>query len=189
MYTEVYILIARHKLILADMVIQSVITRWCASIQMIIKQMGHIINNSWPLTAITMIAAIESVITRWCVSIQMIIMQIQPHSPHNTHIYEIMLKSYYCYYKLCPPQMTAASQRASCAVTRERQIQINYILLICDFFFHGQSHSVCKTFFTTKTLFLSVIYSITDTNNNSPKEMKCKQRNMHLYYNVIVSLD
>ncbi len=44
-------------------------------------------------------------------------------------------------------------------------------------------------FFTTKMLFLSVIYSITDTNNNSPEEMKRKQRNYHPNDNVIVSLD
>ncbi len=93
--------------------------------------------------------------------------------------------------------MTAASQGVSRAVTRERQIQINYNPLICDFFFSVDglilfvklyATTLC-CFFTTKTLFLSVIYSITGTNNNSPEEMKCKQRNMHLYYNVIVSLD
>ncbi len=45
-------------------------------------------------------------------------------------------------------------------------------------------------FFTTKTLFLSVIYSITDTNTITvPEEMRCKQRNNHPNYNVIVSLD
>ncbi len=86
--------------------------------------------------------------------------------------------------KLRPCQMTAASQRASRSVTRERQIQINNIPLICDFFFFGWSHSVCKT-----VCYNSVIYSIMDTNNNSPEEMKRKQRNMHPYYNVIVSLD
>ncbi len=44
-------------------------------------------------------------------------------------------------------------------------------------------------FFTTKMLFLSIIYSITDANNNSPEEMKRKQMNNHPNYKVIVSLD
>ncbi len=44
-------------------------------------------------------------------------------------------------------------------------------------------------FFTTKTLFLSVIYSIKDTNNNSPEEMKRKQRNKHPYYAGLKVLD
>ncbi len=55
--------------------------------------------------------------------------------------------------KLRPPQMTAASQGESRAVTRERQIQINYNPLICDFFFRGRSHSVCKSVCYNTVLF------------------------------------
>ncbi len=38
-------------------------------------------------------------------------------------------------------------------------------------------------------LFLSTIYSITDTNNNYPEEITRKQRNIHPYYYIIVALD
>ncbi len=56
------------------------------------------------------------------------------------------------------------------------RIQIINLPCIFDFFFFGWFHSVWDIvcykivlfFFTTKTLFLSVICSITDTNNSSP---------------------
>ncbi len=63
-------------------------------------------------------------------------------------------------------------------VTRHREgapESNNHIPCIFDFFFFGWFHSVWDIvcykivlFFTTKTLFLSVICSITDTNNSSP---------------------
>ncbi len=139
------------------------------------------------MTAFTLIADIQSVITRWCAFIQMVIMQIQPHSPQNrnthTHISEKCCwkkkKNYSCkklIAKLRPHQMTGASQRESRAVTRERQNsnKQSSAYLSLFFFFDGiilfvtlHATKPC-CFFTTKTLFLSVIYSITDTNNNSP---------------------
>ncbi len=92
--------------------------------------------------------------------------------------------------------MTAASQRASRAVTRERQIQINYIPLICDFFSVDGLILFVKLYATTPCCFFYHQDAVFERNlfhnghnNNSPEEMKCKQRNMHLYYNVIVSLD
>ncbi len=98
--------------------------------------------------------------------------------------------------KLRPHQMTGASQRASRAVARERQNSINNLPCIFDFFFFWMISSVwdiacykIMLFFTTKTLFLSVICSITDTNNNSPQEMRRKQINNDPNYNVVVSLD
>ncbi len=83
--------------------------------------------------------------------------------------------------------MICASQRASHTVTRERQkSNKQYSTYLWLFWGGGWSRSVCNTacyktmlLFFTKTLFLSVIYSITDTNNNSPEEMKRKKRNIH----------
>ncbi len=61
----------------------------------------------------------------------MVIIQIQAHSPQNTQTYmktveeEKKKKRFICAKKanakLRPHQMTGASQRASCAVARERQ--------------------------------------------------------------------
>ena len=67
------------------------------------------------------------------------------------------------------------------------RIQINNLPPIFHFFFFFfisfclwhctlQNHAL---FFTTKTQFLSVSYSITDTNNSVPEELKRKQRNYH----------
>ncbi len=101
------------------------------------------------------------------------------NSPQNTQTYMKTVKKkkkkrIICAKKIAKlQQMTGASQRASRAVARERQ---NSNKRIFDFFFFGWSHSVWDIacykimlfFFTTKTLFLSIICSITDTNNNSP---------------------
>ncbi len=126
----------------------------------------------------------QSVITCWLSAIQMLIIQIQA-IPHKTrkHIWKMLKKKkkrIICakkFAKLRPHQMTGASQRASRAVTRERQNsnkQSSVYLFWLIFFWmisfclgHCllQNHAV---FFTTKTLFLSVICSITYTNNNSP---------------------
>ncbi len=60
----------------------------------------------------------------------MLITQIQAHSPQNTQTYiktaeeEKKKKRFICAKKIAklrPHQMTGASQRASCAVARERQ--------------------------------------------------------------------
>ncbi len=114
----------------------------------------------------------------------MVIIQIQAHFPQNTQTYmkngeKKKKKDYLCkkpIAKLRPHQMTGASQRASRAVTRERQNSNKQSSAYLDFFLEGDylilfgtlpaTKSCC--FFTTKTLFLSVICSITDTNNNSP---------------------
>ncbi len=98
--------------------------------------------------------------------------------------------------KLCPHQMTGASLRASRAVTRARQNSNKQSSAYLSLFFFWDGLILCVTlyatkqcwFFTIKTLFLSIIYSITDANNNSPEEMKRKQMNNHPNYNVIVSL-
>ncbi len=94
-------------------------------------------------------------------------------------------------------QMTGASQRASRAVTRACQNSNKQSSAYLSLLFFWDGLILCVTlyatkqcwFFTTKMLFLSIIYSITDANNNSPEEMKRKQMNNHPYYNVIVSLD
>ncbi len=75
--------------------------------------------------------------------------------------------------KLRPHQKTGASQRVSRAVTSERHNsnKQSSAYLYLFFFLDNLILSVrlyAVMFFTTKTLFLSVIYSITDTNNNSP---------------------
>ncbi len=63
----------------------------------------------------------------------MLIIQVQAHSPQNTQTYmktaeeekkEMFFLFSYCAKKIAklrPHQMTGASQRASCAVARERQ--------------------------------------------------------------------
>ncbi len=96
------------------------------------------------------------------------------------------------YEKCCKNQMTGASQRASCTVTKEWQnsnkLYSAYLWLFLGgwggslvLFVTLRAKKTCCCFFT-KTLFLSIMYSITDT--NTPEEMKCKQGNIHPYYNV-----
>ncbi len=127
----------------------------------------------------------QSVITCWLSAIQMLIIQIQaiPHITHK-HIWKLLKKKkkkkrFICAKKIAklrPHQMTGASQRTSRAVARERQNSNKQSSVYLWLFFFGWSRSVWDIacykimlfFFTTKTLFLSVICSITDTNNNSP---------------------
>ncbi len=142
----------------------------------------------------------HSVITRWLSAIQMVIIQIQAHSPQNTQTYMknveekkkriICAKSRSLSYAPIRWQVRHAPSRGSA------RIQMNNLLCIFDFFFVGWSHSVwdiacykIMLFFTTKTLFLSVICSITDTTITLPEEMRRKQMNNDPNYNIIVSLD
>ncbi len=150
---------------------------------------AHIVNNhiimAFYIDCIHTDICKQSVITCWLSAIQMLIIQIQ-EIPHKTrkHIWKLLKKKkkerFICAKKIAklrPHQMTGASQRASRVVARERQNsnkQSSVYLWL--FFFFGWSHSVWDIacykiilfFFTTKTLFLSVNCSITDTNNNSP---------------------
>ncbi len=151
--------------------------------------MTHIVNNhiimAFYIDCIHTDICEQSVITRWLSAIQMVIIQIQA-IPHKTrkHMKNVekkkkKKKDYLCkkpIAKLRPHQLTGASQRASRAVTRERQNsnKQSSMYLYLFFFLDGlilfgtlpATKSCC--FFTTKMLFLSVICSITDTNNNSP---------------------
>ncbi len=103
------------------------------------------------------------------------------NSPQNTQTYmknvEEKKKRIICakkaITKLRPHQMTGESQHAPSRGSA--RIQIINLPCIFDFFFWDDiilfgtlpaTKSCC--FFTTKMLFLSVICSITDTNNNSP---------------------
>ncbi len=169
---------------------------------------AHIVNNhiimAFYIDCIHTDICEQSVITRWLSAIQMVIIQIQSHSPQNmqTYMKNVEEKKRKVYLskkpiaKLRPHQMTGASQRASRAVTRARQNSNKQSSAYLSLFFWDglilfvrlYAKKQC-CFFTTKTLFLSAIYSITDTNNNSPEEMKRKQRNNDPNYNVIVSLD
>ncbi len=103
---------------------------------MVIIQMAHIVNNhiimAFYIDCIHTDICEQSVITCWLSAIQMLIIQIQA-IPHKTrkHIWKLLKKkkkkkkkvylSKKPIAKLRPHQMTGASQRASCAVTRERQ--------------------------------------------------------------------
>ncbi len=126
----------------------------------------------------------QSVITCWLSAIQMLIIQIQA-IPHKTrkHIWKLLKKkkkkglfvqkrslSY------APIRWQVRHSVRHAPSWGSARIQINNLPCIFDFFFFWmisfclghcllQNHAV---FFTTKTLFLSVICSITDTNNNSP---------------------
>ncbi len=101
---------------------------------MVIIQMAHIVNNhiimAFYIDCIHTDICEQSVITCWLSAIQMVIIKIQAHSPQNTQTYMKTVeekrkkKDYLCkklIAKLCPHQMTGASQCASRAVTRERQ--------------------------------------------------------------------
>ncbi len=147
---------------------------------------AHIINNhiimAFYIDCIHTDICEQSVIARWLSAIQMVIIQIQSHSPQNTQTYMKNVekkKDYLCrkpIAKLRPHQMTGASQRASRAVTRERQnsnkqSSVYLWLFFCWMISFCLGHCLLQNpavFFTTKTLLLSVICSITDTNNNSP---------------------
>ncbi len=134
------------------MVIQSVITHWCASIQMIIIQMGHIVNNGPSYDSIH-IDSCHTVCnhTLMCVHSDGYHSDTAtfPTKQKHTHIWKMLLKkkklSKKPIAKLRPHQMTGASQRVSRAVTR---VHLNsnkqssaYLLL----FLGGWSHSVCDT--------------------------------------------
>ena len=111
----------------------------------------------------------------WCPVIEMVIIQMchKVNKSHSIHIDGIHIDScdYTVIAKFRLHQMTGASQRAS---RESARIQINNLPPIFHFFFLWiisfcfwhcmlQNHAV---FFTTKTQFLSVSYSITDTNNS-----------------------
>ncbi len=118
--------------------------------------MAHIVNNhiimAFYIDCIHTDICEQSVITRWLSAKQMVIIQIQAHSPQNTQTYmknvEEKKKKKDCakkpIAKLRPHQMTGASQRASRAVTRERQNSNKQfsVYLWLFFFFFGWSHSV-----------------------------------------------
>ncbi len=151
---------------------------------------SHIVNNhiimAFYIDCIHTDICEQSVITCWLSAIQMLIIQRYRQFPtKHANIYENCWrrkkkKRFICakkaISKLRPHQMTCASQRASRAVMRERQNSNKQSSVYLWLFFFGWSHSVWDIacykimlfFFTTKTLFLSVICSITDTNNNSP---------------------
>ncbi len=150
---------------------------------------SHIVNNhiimAFYIDCIHTDICEQSVITCWLSAIQMLIIQIQA-IPHKTrkHIWKLLKKKkkrFICakkaISKLRPHQMTCASKRASHAVTRERQnsnkqssVYLWLFFFLDDLILFGTLPATksCCFFFTTKTLFLSVICSITDTNNNSP---------------------
>ncbi len=80
---------------------------------------------------------------------------------------------------ICPKSRSLSSPHQMTCVTRERQNSNKqystylWLLLLLDGFIlcvtlHATKPSSCCSCFSTKTLFLSVIYSITDTNNISP---------------------
>ncbi len=103
------------------------------------------------------------------------------NSPQNTQTYmknekKKKKKDYLCkkaIAKLRPHQMTGASQRVSRAIARERhrytfRVSMTFFILDDLILFGTLPATKLCCFFTTKTLFLSVICSIMDTNNNSP---------------------
>ncbi len=161
---------------------------WWSFIQILIIQMAaHIVNNhiimAFYIDCIHTDICEQSVITCWLSAIQMVIIQIQSHSPQNTQTYmknvEKTKKGLFGKKKQSLSYAPIRWQvRHSVRHTPSRgspRIEINNLPRIFNYFFFGWSHSVCETvcyktvmFFTTKTLFLSVICSITDTNNNSP---------------------
>ncbi len=164
------------------MVIQSVITHWCASIQMIIIQMGHIVNNGPSYDSIH-IDSCHTVCnhTLMCVHSDGYHSDTAtfPTKQKHTHIWKMLLKK-----KNCPKSRSLSYAPIRWQVchsvchepSREcTWIQINNLPRIFYFFggdglilFVTLRATIFFCFFTTKTLFLSIIYSITDTNNNCP---------------------
>ncbi len=145
---------------------------------------AHIVNNhiimAFYIDCIHTDICEQSVITCWLSAIQMLIIQIQAIPHKHANIYEkcwkkkkglFVQKDRY----LRPIRWQVRHSVRHAPSWGSARIQINYLLCIFDFFFWMisfclghcllQNHAV---FFTTKTLFLSVICSITDTNNNSP---------------------
>ncbi len=151
--------------------------------------MAHIVNNHIIMTfyidCIHTDICEQSVITCWLSAIQMVIIQIQA-IPHKTrkHIWKLLKK------KERKRIICAKSRSLSYAPIRwqvrhsvrhassrgSARIQINNFPCIFDFFFFLDdlilfgtlpATKSCCFFFTTKTLFLNVICSIMDTNNNS----------------------
>ncbi len=171
-------------------------------IQMLIIQMAHIVNNH-----IIMAFYIDCIHTDICEQ-SVINADYQPYRCNHTdtatfptkhaNIYENCWKKkkdYLCKKPIASSEMTGASQRASRSVTGSARIQINNFLSIIYFFFFfldglilfgtlPATKSCC--FFATKTLFLSVICSITDRTITLPEEMRRKQMNNDPNYNVIV---
>ncbi len=150
-------------------------------------QMAHIVNNhiimAFYIDCIHTDICEQSVITCWLSAIQMVIIQIQEHSPQNTQTHMktvekkkriICAKSRSLSY--APIRWQVRHSVRHVPSRGSARIQINNFPCIIDFFFFFRwSHSVwdiacykIMLFFATKTLFLSVIRSITDTNNNSP---------------------
>ncbi len=171
------------------MVIQSVITRWCASIQMIIIQMGHRVNNGPSYDSIH-IDSLHTVCNHTLMCIHTDVNHAdtatfptkQKHT--HTHIWKNVVKKKKKDYlskksiaKLRPHQMTGASQHASRAVTRARQNSNKQSSAYLSLFFFWMlsfclRHCVLQNLFVfflpPRRCFLSVIYSIMDTNNNFP---------------------
>ncbi len=125
----------------------------------------------------------QSVITCWLSAIEMLITQIQAHSPQNTQTYmktaeEEKKRNVFCaikFAKLRPIRWQVRHSVRHASSRGSARIQIINLPCIFDFFFLDDfilfgTLSATKScwFFTTKTLFLSVICSITDTNNSSP---------------------
>ncbi len=149
--------------------------------------MAHIVNNhiimAFYIDCIHTDICEQSVITCWLSAIQMLIIQIQA-IPHKTrkHIWKLLKKkekkSFFVQKRSLSYAPIRWQVRHSVRHAPSRgsaRIQINNLPCIFDFFFWMisfclghcllQNHAV---FFTTKMLLLSVICSITDTNNNSP---------------------
>ncbi len=122
---------------------------------LIIQMAAHIVNNhiimAFYIDCIHTDICEQSVITCWLSAIEMLIIQIQA-IPHKTrkHIWKLLKrkkkKRFICakkaIAKLRPHQITGASQRASCAVVRERQNSNKQSSVYLWLFFFGWSHSV-----------------------------------------------
>ncbi len=156
-------------------------------IQMLIIQMAaHIVNNhiimAFYIDCIHTDICEQSVITCWLSAIQMLIIQIQA-IPHKTrkHIWKMLKKKKKK--DLFVQKRRSLSYapirwqvRHSVRHARERQnsnkqssVYLWLFFFLDDLILFGTlpaTKSCC--FFTTKMLFLSIICSIMDTNNNSP---------------------
>ncbi len=125
----------------------------------------------------------QSVITCWLSAIEMLITQIQAHSPQNTQTYmktaeEEKKEMFICAKRSLSYAPIRWQVRHSVRHASSRgSARIQIINLPCIWLFFFWMISFClrhcllqnrAVFFTTKTLFLSVICSITDTNNSSP---------------------
>ncbi len=147
---------------------------------------AHIVNNhiimAFYIDCIHTDSCQQSAMTCWLSAIQMVIIQIQSHSPQNTQTYmKNVEKKKFIWQKnrslsYAPIRWQVRHSVRHAPSRGSARIQISNLPRIFHFFFFLDdlilSVRLYATklwfFFTTKTLFLSVIYSITDTNNNSP---------------------